>query len=122
MDFKVEFYEMKNGQVPVADFLESLDRRMQAHALHMITLLAHNGNTLRPPDSRYLTDGIFELRIRSGSDISRILYFFQIGQKIILTNGFIKKTQKTPRREIELARQYKNDYLVRKGGGNDGGL
>lgn len=122
MDFKVEFYETKNGQVPVADFLESLDRRMQAHALHMITLLAHNGNTLRPPDSRYLTDGIFELRIRSGSDISRILYFFQIGQKIILTNGFIKKTQKTPRREIELARQYKNDYLVRKGGGNDGGL
>ena len=122
MDFKIEFYETENGHVPVAEFLESLDKRMQAHALHMITLLARNGNELRPPDSKYLIDGIFELRIKSGKDISRILYFFQIGQKIILTNGFIKKTQKTPRREIELARHYRNNYLSRKGGGRDGRL
>ena len=41
-------------------------------------------------------------------------YFFVIGQKIILTNGFIKKTQKTPKAEIALAKKYRNDYLNRE--------
>jgi phage-related protein len=59
-------------------------------------------------------DGIFELRSKVGSDISRVMYFFVIGEKIILTNGFIKKTQKTPPREIELAKKYRNNYLDRK--------
>lgn len=44
------------------------------------------------------------------SDISRIFYFFLIGNKIILTNGFIKKQQKTSQREIDKAIKYKNDY------------
>ncbi len=45
-------------------------------------------------------DGIFELRAQQGSDITRVLYFFQIGNKAYLTNGFTKKTQKTPPSEI----------------------
>lgn len=48
-----------------------------------------------------------------GSDISRVLYFFVIGKKVILTNGFIKKTQKTPKNEIERAKEYRADYLER---------
>ena len=116
MDFKIEFYTTNSGRIPVSDFLESLDKRMQARALRMITLLAHNGNELRPPDSKYLIDGIFELRIKSGHDISRILYFFYFDRKIILTNGFIKKTPKTPKKEIELAIRYKKDYIEQKGG------
>jgi len=44
------------------------------------------------------------------------LYFFYIGQKIILTNGFIKKTQKTPKSEIELAKKYRHDFVDRMGG------
>lgn len=50
----------------------------------------------------------------SFNDITRIFYFFVIGQKIILTNGFVKKTQKTPKSEIELAKKYRNDYLNRE--------
>ena len=53
-----------------------------------------------------LEDGIFELRAKSGSDISRVLYFFMIGRIIVLTNGFIKKTQKTPKNEIEKANHF----------------
>lgn len=53
------------------------------------------------------------LEIR-GNDITGIFYFFVIGQKIILTNGFIKKTQKTPKAEIALAKKYRNDYLNRE--------
>ena len=44
---------------------------------------------------------------------SRILYFFVVGRRIVLTNGFIKKSQKTPRNEIEKAKRYRADYLSR---------
>lgn len=66
------------------------------------------------PYSEELQDGIFELRAKVGSDISRVLYFFMVGRKIILTNGFIKKTQKTPKSEIEKAKRYRDDYLSRE--------
>ena len=49
-----------------------------------------------------------------GSDISRVFYFFVIGKRIVLTNGFIKKTQKTPKSEIELAKKYRNEFLNRE--------
>ena len=62
------------------------------------------------------TPGIFfELRGQQGGNISRVLYFFFAGQKVILTNGFVKKTQKTPSGEIEKARQYRADYLRQRG-------
>ncbi len=48
--------------------------------------------------------------MKSGTNITRILYFFVVGDKAILTNGFIKKTNKTPKKEIELAFKRKNDY------------
>ena len=55
----------------------------------------------------------FELRCQSGNNISRILYFFYCDNKIIMTNGFIKKTNKTPKKEIELAKLRKADYIER---------
>ena len=58
------------------------------------------GNKLRMPYSRELSDGIFELRTQVGNDISRILYFFIVGKNIILTNGFRKKTEKTPKARV----------------------
>ncbi|WP_368489730.1 type II toxin-antitoxin system RelE/ParE family toxin [Clostridium sp. BJN0013] len=70
---------------------------------------------LREPHSKPIKDGIFELRIKLGSDISRIFYFFCVGNRIILTNGFIKKTQNTPKSEIDRALRYKADYEGRYG-------
>ena len=112
--FEVEFYEKENGEQPVKDFLMSLDTKMRAKMASTITILAENGNELREPYSKNLTDGIFELRAKQGSDITRILYFFYYDKHIILTNGFIKKTQKTPQGEIEKAKKYKSDYISRK--------
>lgn len=80
----------------------------------MIELLEVYGHELREPYSKILDDGIFELRAKQGSDISRILYFFVIGNKIVLTNGFVKKTQKTPLREIKLAKKFRLEYEHRK--------
>lgn len=56
------------------------------------------------------TDGLYEIRIQSGSDIFRIFCFFDKGQLVVLANGFQKKTQKTPKKEIELALKIKAEY------------
>lgn len=69
---------------------------------------------LREPYSKALEDGIFEVRAKVGSDISRVLYFVFVGHRIVLTNGFIKITQKTPPGEIERAKAYRREYLDRK--------
>jgi phage-related protein len=56
------------------------------------------------------TDGLFEIRIQLGSDIFRIFCFFYKGRLVVLANGFQKKTQKTPRKEIEKALKIKEEY------------
>ncbi len=56
------------------------------------------------------TEGLYEIRVQLGSDIFRIFCFFDQGQLIIITNGFQKKSQKTPKKEIELALKIKGEY------------
>ena len=111
--FELTFYEKRDGSLPVVEFLDSLPKKMRAKALREMDILKEYGNELREPYTKYLEDGIFELRIKLGSDISRILYFFYDGRNIVLTNGFIKKTWKTPRGEIEKAKMYRKDYFHR---------
>ena len=85
---------------------------MRAKALLMVALLREHGANLRLPYSKQLEDGIFELRAKQGSNITRLLYFFFAGKKAVLTNGFVKKTQKTPRTQIQKAKEYRSDYLA----------
>ena len=114
-EFEIVFYDKPDGSEPVKEFLLSVDDKMRARLLRTIDLLAKNGTSLRMPYSEHLVDGIFEIRAKSGSNISRVLYFFVIGRKIVLTNGFVKKTQKTPKNEIDLAKKYRNEFLNREG-------
>ena len=60
------------------------------------------------------TDGLYEIRIQHGSDIYRIFCFFDKGQLVVITNGFQKKTQKTPKQEIEKALKIKEEYFNEK--------
>ena len=94
--------------------IDKLDLFRQPQKDMIISVLQDNGHELREPYSKHLSEGIFELRAQAGSDISRVLYFFYVDQHIILTNGFIKKTQKTPPQEIERAKKYRADYLSRR--------
>lgn len=113
-EFKAEFYE--NGdEIPVKEFLDSLDDKMRAKFSMEIKLLEEKGNELREPYSKPLGDGIFELRAKVGTDISRVLYFFYYQGRIILTHGFVKKAQKTPPSEIEKAKKYRKDFIERNG-------
>ena len=60
------------------------------------------------------TTGLYEIRVEVGSDIYRVFSFFDKGQLIILLNGFQKKSQKTPKNEIELAEKLKKQYFDEK--------
>lgn len=102
--FDVEYYEKEDGTFPAEEFILSLDSKMQAKMFRELDLLETFGNQLREPHSKPLGDGIYEIRAKVASDITRVLYFFVVNKKIILTNGFIKKTQKTPDNEIALAK------------------
>ena len=111
--FDVEYYEKEDGTFPAEEFILSLDSKMQAKMFRELDLLETFGNQLREPHSKPLGDGIYEIRAKVASDITRVLYFFVVNKKIILTNGFIKKTQKTPDNEIALAKKYRKEYLER---------
>lgn len=113
-EFEIVFYDKPDGSEPVKEFLLSVDDKMRARLIKTIELLAQNGTALRMPYSKHLVDGIFEIRAKVGSNISRVLYFFVIGKRIVLTNGFVKKTQKIPKNEIELAKKYRNEFLNRE--------
>ena len=104
MTIDVDFYELPDGTEPVRIFLDGLNQKMKAKLFREIDLLAANGPELREPHSKHIEDGIFESRAKQGSDISRVLYFFFVGRKAILTNGYVKKTMKTPKDQIELAK------------------
>ena len=113
--FEVVFYETEDGEKPVQDFLDNSNVKMRNKMLMLMSVLQEKGNNLREPYSKHIDDGIFELRCKLGSDISRVLYFFYHKGKIVMTNAFIKKQQKTPKNEIALAKQYRKDYIERVG-------
>ncbi len=92
---------------------------MQAKILRSLELLEKNGTGLREPYSKHLEDGIYELRVQTGNNQTRILYFFMSMRRIVLTNGFVKKTQKTPINELKKAKRFKQEYLRRQENRND---
>ncbi|MDE8701569.1 type II toxin-antitoxin system RelE/ParE family toxin [Adlercreutzia equolifaciens] len=110
-NFCVEFYETPQGTFPAEEFIDEQDSKMQAKLYRLIELLEIKGSELREPYSKALRDGIFELRAQQGGDRARVLYFFVVGRRVILTNGFIKKTPKTPLSEIETARRARDAFM-----------
>lgn len=109
--FTVVLYETEDGKTPVEDWMDSLEPKMRAKLIAMLELLEEKGNALRKPYTESLGDGIFELCVIQGNNISRALFFFYIDQQIIVTNGFIKKQRKTPASEIQLAKERRLDFL-----------
>ena len=88
--------------------------KMNAKMVGLMEILEEKGYSLREPYSAPLEDGIYELRAVQGSNISRALFFFYVEGRIVITHGFIKKTQKTPRAQIKLAKKYRADFLRRQ--------
>lgn len=113
--FEVEFYKFEDGTKPAGQFIRSIeDEKLRAKVIRSVKLLETFGNELRMPDSEHIEDGIYALRTIQGNNIARCLYFFFSGKKIIVTNGFIKKTQKAPQEEIAIAKERRADYEQRQ--------
>jgi phage-related protein len=111
---EILFYRTKSDECPVEDFLDTLDGK-QAQKVAWVMQAVEE---LEKVPTTYLkklvnTKGIWEIRVQMGSNIFRFLGFFNQGNFIVLTNGFQKKTQKTPKSEILLSEQRKQDYLER---------
>ncbi|HED36951.1 MAG TPA: type II toxin-antitoxin system RelE/ParE family toxin [Ignavibacteria bacterium] len=111
---KIIFYKTPKGNNPVKDFLNTLTDK-QAKKVAWVLRLVRDLNFVPKEYLKKLvnTNDIWEIRVQSGSNIFRILCFFDKGNLIVLTNGFAKKTQKTPVKEIELAEKRKQEYLIR---------
>lgn len=112
--FKITIYETEDGKIPMREFLVGLDKQAFEAVGIAVEKLKREGNLLREPDSKQIERNLFELRIKERSNAHRLIYFFIVGHEIIITNGFTKKTQKTPEREIELAKKYRADFLRRR--------
>lgn len=115
--WEIVYYKKVDGDIPVVAFLKSLSPKMRAKAYNEIELLQEHGIYLREPYVKPIKGakykGLYELRIRLGSDASRIFYFTHNGNMFVLLNGFLKKTNKTPKGELEKAISYRNDYEKR---------
>jgi phage-related protein len=96
---------------PAEEFVNSLDYWTQRRFFSKKDLLEEFGHKLPEPHAKYIKEGIFELRFTGGEGRIRILYFFYHQDRVILTNGFIKKTQKIPRKPLETAIKYKRMFL-----------
>ncbi len=114
MDWEIEFYQKETGEIPVEDFLLSLNPKLRAKAYSDILLLKKLGINIREPFSTPIKGehhkGLFELRVKFSSDITRIFYFLFEKNTFVLLHGFVKKTNKTPERELKKALNYKLDY------------
>jgi phage-related protein len=111
----INFYRLPNGSSPVEGFLDSLTGK-QAQKILWVLQLVEELNVIPRQYFKKLVDSedLWEVRIQFGNDIFRLLGFFDGGALLILTNGFSKKTQKTPTQEIALAVRRKEEYLARR--------
>lgn len=112
---EVIFYKLPNGDCPIKDFLDSLTGK-RANKITWVLSLVEDLQLVPKPYFKKLvgTDDLWEVRVEFGSDIFRLLGFFDKDNLVVLTNGFTKKTQKTPSNEILLAEKRKKEFLSRK--------
>ncbi|HLG29665.1 MAG TPA: type II toxin-antitoxin system RelE/ParE family toxin [Candidatus Brocadiales bacterium] len=111
----VTFYKTADGKCPVRDFLDSLPGKVAQKVTWVLNLL----EDLDIVPSSYFkklggTEEIWECRIKFGSNAYRIFCFFTDSSVVVLTHGFVKKSQKLPKHEIEKAEAYRRDFLRRR--------
>ncbi|MGA2090230.1 MAG: type II toxin-antitoxin system RelE/ParE family toxin [Endomicrobiales bacterium] len=110
--FEIKFYEDEKGRCEVDEFLNALQLKLRAKALKWMEKLKQEGPNLPRPFADIVNGKIRELRVRFGSDSCRFLYFFY-EKVIIITHGFMKKTEKVPDNEILHAERIMKEFVDR---------
>ena len=112
---RIDFYRTESGHCPVEEFLDSLSGKQAQKVAWVLRLIEQLDVVPRQYFKKLVgTTEIWEVCVRIGGNIFRLLGFFDGGTLLILASGFAKKTQKTPRQEIAVAEQRKRDYFARR--------
>lgn len=106
MAFDVSYFHER-----VLSEVQSWPADVLADYARLIELLTEHGPSLRMPHSRAFGDGLFEVRPRGRSGIGRAFYCFLLGKRVVVLHAFIKKTQQTPDKELNLARKRLKELL-----------
>jgi len=112
---EIRFYRSESGSCPVEEFLDSLSGK-QAQKITWVLQLIEEMDIIPTQYFKKLvnTDDLWEVRVQAGNNIFRLLGFMEGEALVVLNHGFQKKTQKTPKKEIQVAEARKKDYLKRK--------
>lgn len=110
------FYRSASGECPVEAFLDSLPGKVAQKVTWVLSII-EEFDSIPQKYFKKLTDtqNIYECRIDFGGNTYRLLGFFYEGNFVVLTNGFMKKTAKTPKEEIEVCKRRMQDFLARGG-------
>lgn len=115
-EYEVVFYRKENEECPADEFLDTLPVKVRAKLEKWIEQLEIYGPRLPRPYADIVRDKIRELRLKFGGANYRFLYFFA-GKMIVITHGFVKKTDKIPEEEIGRAVRFMSDFLEQRKGG-----
>ena len=111
---KTIFYKTLEGKYPVQEFLDSLTGKVAQKIIWVLRLLEDLETVPSIYFKKLTGTEIWECRIQYGPNSYRIFCFFDSHSVIVLTHGFMKKTQKTPKQEIERAEFYRKEFLSRR--------
>lgn len=111
--WQVQLYDRPDGTSPVVEFIEEQSKPNQAKILAELDDMVEFGLMARGNKLRQLEGKLWELRFRGEYLDFRFIYFAHTGRKIVVLHGFHKKTNKTPKRELKVARRRLQDYLER---------
>jgi len=106
MNWRIEYYSPK-----LEEEVLNLPSGLLARYLHLTDLMLEFGSNLGVPHTKAIENGLFELRVRGKEGIARVFYCTQVGKCIVMLHVIVKKTQKTPKRELKLAMKRMNEVL-----------
>lgn len=104
-EWRVDFYRRADGKSPVEEWLDSIPTDARTEVIRILFLLKEHGIRLGMPYVRPIEDKLYEIRAKEKDGIYRVFYFAHTGKRFVMLHGFMKKTQQTPRKEIEIAKE-----------------
>lgn len=110
-DYEIIYYVNQSGRSPVKDYVMNLTGKEQAKIAQYIKLLEVNNAYLGLPYAKHIHEKIWELRMKYNNINHRILYFVSHKRQIVLLSAFIKKSKKTPKKEIHVAYNYYLNFI-----------
>ena len=110
---KVTFYKTVDGKCPVTDFIDSQPAKVAQKIVWVLKVIQELEKIPKTYFKKIINTDFYEVRIEISGNIYRLLGFFHNGNIVILTNGFQKKTQKTPKNELDICEERMKDFIKR---------